>query len=45
MELPRYKRVRGLYFKRSDLNGWIEQGRRKTVEDIEKEADGYLKGK
>ncbi|MBV6647498.1 MAG: helix-turn-helix domain-containing protein [Cyclobacteriaceae bacterium] len=36
-EIPFYKRGKKVYFKRSDLIKWIEEGRVKTSEEIRKE--------
>jgi excisionase family DNA binding protein len=42
MEIPNAKRGKRLYFKRSDIDDWISQSRRKTVSEIEQEASKYL---
>jgi hypothetical protein len=39
------KRGKLLYFSRQELTDWIKQGRRKTVADMQIEADSYLSGK
>lgn len=33
-----------IYFKRSELDAWVFAKRRKTIDEIENEANGYLKG-
>jgi len=42
MEIPRFKRGKRLYFKRSELIEWISEGKLKTMKDIEMEAANYL---
>jgi hypothetical protein len=42
MEIPNAKRGKRLYFKRSEIDDWISQSRRKTVAEIEQEASNYL---
>lgn len=42
MELPSHKFGKRLFFKRADLERFIEKGRRKTIEEIEDEARAYL---
>ena len=44
-KIPFMKRGKKLYFSRKELTEWIRQGKRKTVADIEAEADRYLSGK
>src|SRR4051794_4464648 len=44
-KIPSMKRGKKLYFSRQELTDWIKQGRRKTVADIEVEADSYLSAK
>jgi excisionase family DNA binding protein len=41
-KIPCMKRGKKLYFSRQELNNWLKQGRRKTVTDIEAEAETYL---
>lgn len=38
-EIPSYKKGKRLYFKRSELDNWIQSGRRKTVDEIRKLAE------
>ena len=42
MEIPNSKRGKRLYFKRTDIDDWIGQSRRKTVAEIEQEASNYM---
>ena len=42
MEIPNSKRGKRLYFKRTDIDDWIGQSRRKTRVEIEQEASNYL---
>lgn len=42
MEIPNSKRGKRLYFKRSEIDEWISQSRRKTRVEIEQEATNYL---
>ena len=42
MEIPNSKRGKRLYFKRTDIDDWIGQSKRKTVAEIEQEASNYL---
>ena len=42
-ELPHFKKGRKLWFRRSELIKWLEQGRRKTKKDIDELAEMYLK--
>jgi excisionase family DNA binding protein len=42
MEIPNAKRGKRLYFKRSEIDDWISQSRRKTIAEIHQEADEYL---
>ena len=42
MEIPNSKRGKRLYFKRSEIDEWIRQSRRKTRVEIEQEATNYL---
>lgn len=42
MEIPNCKRGKRLYFKRTEIDDWIGQSRRKTVAEIEQEATNYL---
>lgn len=40
-----YKNGKRLYFRKADLDAWIEKGRRKTQEEINDEAEKYIKRK
>lgn len=41
-ELPYYKpNVNRLYFKKSELNDWMQQNRSKSIAEIESEATAY----
>lgn len=42
MEIPNSKRGKRLYFKRSEIDEWISQSRRKTRVEIEQQASNYL---
>ncbi|MBA3766829.1 MAG: helix-turn-helix domain-containing protein [Acidobacteria bacterium] len=44
-KIPHMKRGKLLYFSKQELMDWIKQGRRKTVADMQAEADSYLSGK
>jgi hypothetical protein len=44
-KIPCMKRGKKLYFSRKELTDWIRQGKRKTIADIEAEADRYLSAK
>ena len=41
-EIPHFKKGRKLFFKRSELVQWIEEGRRKTKQDLDELAKSYL---
>lgn len=41
-EIPHYKIGRRLYFRREELDAWINKGRVKTREELNAEADGIL---
>ena len=41
-ELPHLKRGKRLYFTYKDLMTYLEQGRKKTVSEIETETDNFL---
>ena len=40
--LPYYKHGHRIYFRKSDLDEWINKGRVKTQDEIEGEASNYL---
>lgn len=42
-ELPHFKKGRKLWFRKSELIQWIEEGRRKTNKDLDELAEQYLK--
>ncbi len=44
-ELPAMKRAKRVYFKRSELLQYLEQGKKKTLEEIEREANSFSSGK
>lgn len=44
-KIPCMKRGKKLYFSRKELTQWIKEGKRKTITDIEAEADTYLSDK
>ena len=41
-QLPVSKRGKRLYFSKSELTAWIKEGRKKTLMEIQAEADTYL---
>lgn len=41
-EIPVSKKTKRLYFSRKDLTDWIKKGRRKTIDEVEAEADSFL---
>lgn len=41
-KIPCMKQGKRLYFSRLELISWIKAGRKKTIEDIQEEADNYL---
>jgi len=44
-EIPVCKRSKRLYFSKQDLIDWIKSGRKKTIPEIEQEANHYLIGR
>lgn len=42
-EIPHFKKGRKLFFRKSELVQWIEEGRRKTSKDLDELAEHYLK--
>ena len=44
-KIPHFKKGKKLYFKRSELLQWIEQGKQKTVAEEQREMDEYLLNK
>jgi hypothetical protein len=43
--IPYHKRSLGLYFLRSEVDKWLKEGRRKTVNEISVEAEKILANK
>jgi excisionase family DNA binding protein len=43
--LPSYKNGKKLYFFRNELLEWIENGRRKTLEEINEDSQSYFEQK
>ncbi|MBE9461954.1 helix-turn-helix domain-containing protein [Dyadobacter subterraneus] len=41
-EIPVSKKGKKLYFDREELTYWVKKGRRKTTDEIQLEAEGYL---
>jgi predicted DNA-binding transcriptional regulator AlpA len=41
-KIPCMKQGKKLYFSKRELTDWIKQGRRKTITEIEAEANSYL---
>jgi excisionase family DNA binding protein len=41
-EIPFYKKGKRLYFRQSDIDTWINEGRSKTHDEIEREALNYI---
>jgi excisionase family DNA binding protein len=44
-EIPYSKKGKRLYFSKQQLFDWIQQGRKKTISEIENEAHTYIKTK
>ena len=44
-KIPHFKRGRNLFFKRDELDNWIEGGRRRTKAEIDQMAEDYLNSK
>lgn len=42
-DVPFYKKGKRLYFRQSDIDNWINEGRSKTNDEIEKEAMDYIR--
>lgn len=40
--IPHFKQGKKLYFKRSELQEWIQAGKVKTQKEIEQEAENYV---
>lgn len=41
--IPHYKNGKRLYFKKEEINEWIFSNKIKTTDDIEKEANEYIR--
>jgi excisionase family DNA binding protein len=41
-KIPVMKKSKRLYFSRNELLDWLKSGRRKTLEEIEEEAQSYV---
>jgi excisionase family DNA binding protein len=44
-EIPCMKKGKRLYFSKTELTDWIKAGRKKTITEIQLEADNYLSTK
>jgi predicted DNA-binding transcriptional regulator AlpA len=44
-EIPYYKKAHRLFFFKSELIGWVESGKQKTLKELESDAEGYLSKK
>lgn len=44
-EIPYHKRAKKLYFLKSEIDEWLRAGRKKTVGEIQAEADAFLQTK
>lgn len=40
--IPHYKKGKKLFFKRSEIETWLDAGRQQTEQEIEDEADAYI---
>lgn len=43
--IPCFKKGKRLYFSKKDLSNWISSGRKKTLEELDSEAEKIIKGK
>lgn len=43
-KIPHSKRGRRLFFRRSELNEWIDKGRKKTIPEIDDDVKKYMQG-
>lgn len=43
-KIPHSKRGRRLFFRRSELNEWIDKGRKKTMPEIDEDVKKYMQG-
>ena len=44
-EIPFFKKGKKLYFRKSELEQWLTQGKQKTLKEIQKEAKDYINKK
>ena len=44
-EIPFFKRGKKLYFRKSELEHWLTQGKQKTIIEIQKDAKDYINKK
>lgn len=43
--IPHYKQGKQLFFKRSEIEKWLDETRQKTEEELEAEAINYINGR
>ena len=43
LEIPHMKRNKRLYFRKNEIDEWLLKGKRRTREEIEQEADNYIR--
>ncbi|MDI1233388.1 MAG: helix-turn-helix domain-containing protein [bacterium] len=41
-EIPNYKRGKRVYFKKIEIDNWVMQNRRMSIDEIEQKATNYL---
>lgn len=41
-DIPHYKRGKKLQFLKSEIDNWIKEGRKKTMKDVQREAEMYI---
>jgi len=41
-QLPHYKMGKILYFRKEEIDNWINRGKVKTLQEINEEVDSYL---
>lgn len=41
-EIPHFKRGKRLYFSKAELANWLNEGKRRTNQEISKQAENYL---
>lgn len=44
-EIPFFKRGKKLYFRKSELEQWLTQGKQKTLKEIQQDAKDYINKK